>query len=137
MLLYSAYLGGSTNDYGYGIDVDFAGNAYLAGRTLSANFPVQGAFTGVGPFQSSLDSTNDAFVAKILMEPTLLSSVQAGNVQMMWRAFATEFRLESNTSPNASSNWVPVLQPAIVSNGFHVVTVPLTNGLTFFRLRRP
>src|SRR5207244_13112731 len=49
-LLYSAYLGGSADDYGYGIDVDFAGNAYLAGRTLSANFPTLGAFTGVSPF---------------------------------------------------------------------------------------
>jgi hypothetical protein len=107
-LIYSGYIGGTTNDYGYALDVDFAGNAYFAGRTLSANFPVPGPFAGVGPFQSSINSSNDAFLAKIIMEPTLLTAAQGSSVQLMWRAFTPEFRLEYNTNFNSPSNWLPV-----------------------------
>ena len=38
-LVYSTFLGGSTVERGAGIDVDSAGNAYIAGYTLSTNFP--------------------------------------------------------------------------------------------------
>jgi hypothetical protein len=36
---YSSYLGGSTQDQGNGIAVDSNGNAFIAGLTLSTNFP--------------------------------------------------------------------------------------------------
>jgi hypothetical protein len=58
-LLYSTYLGGTLYDYGFGIAVDSAGNAYVTGETLSTDFPTS----------NSLQPTNhgyyDAFVAKI------------------------------------------------------------------------
>ncbi len=38
-LLYATFLGGAKRDYGYGIAVDRAGNAYVAGDTNSADFP--------------------------------------------------------------------------------------------------
>ena len=38
-LAYSTHLGGSSREYGGGIAVDGAGNAYVTGATLSANFP--------------------------------------------------------------------------------------------------
>src|SRR5205085_10726396 len=38
-LIYSTYLGGSGGDAGLGIAVDAAGNAYVAGRTGSTDFP--------------------------------------------------------------------------------------------------
>jgi len=44
VVVYSTYLGGSdNNDDGEGIAVDGAGNAYITGRTLSADFPVVSA----------------------------------------------------------------------------------------------
>lgn len=38
-LVYASYLGGGGDDYGNGIAVDSAGNAYIAGTTSSTNFP--------------------------------------------------------------------------------------------------
>jgi hypothetical protein len=38
-LLFSSYFGGSSYDWGYGIALDSAGNAYVGGETLSSNFP--------------------------------------------------------------------------------------------------
>jgi hypothetical protein len=64
--LYSSYLGGSGGDNGYGIAVDAAGNAYLAGSTLSSNFPVsKGAFQVTNNAQTAGNkSSSNAFIAK-------------------------------------------------------------------------
>src|SRR5208337_2004038 len=59
-LVYSTYLGGSSFDYGAGIAVDSAGNAYVVGGTGSHNFPTESALQ---PHYRGGDS--DAFVAKI------------------------------------------------------------------------
>jgi len=56
--VYATYLGGDGFDTGSSIAVDGAGNAYVTGTTVSANFPT------VKPFQQSL-RTIDAFVAKL------------------------------------------------------------------------
>ncbi len=61
-LVYSTYLGGSGQDYGEGITVDSAGNAYVTGQTYSTDFPVTS-----DAFQRANHSTNggNAFVAKL------------------------------------------------------------------------
>ena len=58
-LSYSTYLGGSSDEYGYGIAVDSSGNAYVTGLTGSTDFPT------VNPLQASYGGGLDAFVAKI------------------------------------------------------------------------
>src|SRR6266699_2591575 len=59
-LVFSTYLGGSRDDYGFGIAVDAAGNAYVTGQTFSTNFP-----TTPLAFQSANAGSADAFVTKI------------------------------------------------------------------------
>ncbi|MEK5037561.1 SBBP repeat-containing protein [Sporosarcina sp. FSL K6-3457] len=59
-LVYSTYLGGTELDQGLGIAVDNAGNAYVTGDTLSANFP-----TTPGAFQTTFNAFTDAFVTKL------------------------------------------------------------------------
>jgi hypothetical protein len=61
-LIYSTYLGGSKSDFGSGIDLDQAGNAYVTGGTLSTDFPT------LNPLQASFKGGNeigDAFVTKV------------------------------------------------------------------------
>jgi len=59
-LVYSTYLGGTGEDYGAGIAVDSAGNAYLVGNTYSTNFPT------ANPLQALLGGGDyDVFVAKL------------------------------------------------------------------------
>jgi Beta-propeller repeat len=58
-LVYSTYLGGTGDDYGEGIAVDAAGNAYLAGMTDSTDFPT------MNPIQTKNAGLADMFVAKL------------------------------------------------------------------------
>jgi hypothetical protein len=58
-LLYSTYLGGSSDEVGQSIAVDSAGSVYLTGYTGSGDFPT------VHPIQATNHGIHDAFVTKI------------------------------------------------------------------------
>ncbi len=60
VLEYASYLGGSERDYGHGIAVDGAGNAYVTGETSSDNFP-----TTAGSFQPTAVGNIDPFVTRL------------------------------------------------------------------------
>jgi hypothetical protein len=75
VLAYSTYLGGTSNDFGFGIAVDAAGNAFLGGQTNSIAFP-RGQGTDPAPkgatpgaFQTTYGGGgSDAYILK--MNPT-------------------------------------------------------------------
>jgi hypothetical protein len=63
-LIFSTYLGGEYDDYGFGITVDGSDNAYVTGDTWSLEFPTlnayQSTFQGADEFYGG-----DAFVTKL------------------------------------------------------------------------
>jgi hypothetical protein len=58
-LIYSTFIGGAADDFGRSIAVDEEGNAYVAGSTVSADFPVTHAI------QAEHAGLRDAFVLKL------------------------------------------------------------------------
>jgi Beta-propeller repeat len=65
----STYLGGNQLDQGTGIDLDIFGATYVAGNTLSPNFPTK------NPYQLQLNGgSQDAFVTEIGAASTLVLS---------------------------------------------------------------
>lgn len=111
-LTYSTYLGGSGGDFAAGIALDSAGDAYVAGSTASANFPVANAI------QKSLAGASDAFVAKLnasgasLDYSTYLGGSQAdaataiavdpaGEAIVAGYTFSTDFPVEAPLQPAA------------------------------------
>jgi hypothetical protein len=67
VIAYSTYLGGNDDEDLNGLAVDGSGNTYLAGATLSANYP-----TTAGAPQASRSSSTDAFVTKMNSTGTAL-----------------------------------------------------------------
>jgi RHS repeat-associated protein len=62
--LYSTYLGGSQDDAGQAVALDWAGNPTVVGWTKSSNFPTIG-----GPLQGTNAGGVDAFAARLGLKP--------------------------------------------------------------------
>ena len=75
-LVYSTYLGGASPDGGFAIAVDESGAAYIAGITMSSDYPVTPA-----AFRTTLEGRSDAFVTKIAADGSRLvySTLLGGN----------------------------------------------------------
>jgi hypothetical protein len=108
-LVYSTYLGGNSDDQGWGIAVDTSGNAYVTGYTESTDFP-----TTTGAFQPTLgggsgSGSNDAFVAKFVDDtpppPTTTSRSEesAATYQGYWPAYGAETGTFSGGTVRASN----------------------------------
>ena len=69
-LLYSTYLGGSSDTFCVGVTSDLAGNVYLTGFTEASDFPI------VGGFQTDvINPVGNAFVARIDTTQTGVASL--------------------------------------------------------------
>ncbi|MGA8776693.1 MAG: SBBP repeat-containing protein [Terriglobales bacterium] len=64
-LVYSTYLGGYGNDFGYALALDSSDNVYVAGTTVSSNFPVVHPLQPVIVGPIGFEAPGDAFVAKL------------------------------------------------------------------------
>jgi uncharacterized protein (TIGR03437 family) len=79
VLSYATYLGGGANDFIYAVRVDAAGAIYVAGATLSADFPVANALQPTyGGASSGISFFGDAFVTKLNPAGALVYSTFLG-----------------------------------------------------------
>ncbi len=92
-LAYATFLGGGGHDRGYGIAVDGADGAYIAGETYSSDFPVT-----PGAFDTSFNGSGDAFVAKLHVGSANVSLrvLDENGAPLPWHRLVTQtLRLEA------------------------------------------
>jgi hypothetical protein len=139
-LVYSTRLGGTADanfvggvDRAWGIGIDAAGNAYVAGDTSSANFP------RVNPVQSVYGGgSSDAFVTKLNATGTSLfySTFLGGNLTDEGRAIAVDSTGSAYVAGDTASFNFPTANPAQGANGGGVndhndaFVAKLTDGAT-------
>jgi uncharacterized protein (TIGR03437 family) len=72
-LLFSSYFGGTDNEAGNAIAIDYAGNVWIAGSTTSTDLPVT-----AGALQTTLKGATNGFVAKLSSDGKLLAATYIG-----------------------------------------------------------
>ena len=106
-LVYSRYLGGSTDESANGIALDASGNAYITGFTTSANFPTK------NPLQAALGGANDAFVAKL--DPTgsalVYSTFLGGAMDDFGNGIAVDSSVNAYVTGSTRSTNFPTASP--------------------------
>jgi len=121
-LVYSSYLGGSSDDYGYGIAVDRDGNAYVTGYTTSTNFP-----TTASAFQPTFTGPSTVFVAKVdAAGSSLVYSTYLGGGSEVGRGIAVDTAGNAYVTGYTTSANFPTtggaFQPAIGTTATGVAT---------------
>ncbi len=111
-LVFCSYLGGSSDDKGYGLALDSGNNLYVAGQTISTDFPL------LNPAQAAKGGNFDAFIAKITSSGAKTYSTYLGGggddratgiaVNSAGNAYATGY--------TGSTNF-PTAIPLQISNG--------------------
>jgi hypothetical protein len=119
-IVYSTYLGGSDDDCGEGIAVDSAGNAYVAGETLSTDFPITKE-----AFQPACASCSnglvDTFAAKLSADGSALiySTYIGGNNEDLFPMIAIDrggnMYIEGSTFSTDYPTTPQAFQPACAS----------------------
>ena len=119
ILLYAGYIGGSSDDQGWGIAVDSTGNAYVTGRARSseATFPV-----AVGPDLTFNGNDDDAFVAKV--NPSGTALVYAGYIGGSGEEFGWSIAVDSTSNAyvtgytfSTEATFPVTVGPDLTSNG--------------------
>jgi len=122
VLVYSTYIGGASVDAGLGIAVDGTGAAYLAGYTISADFPLQNPIQGFGGF-----AYTDAFVTKMTPagDALVYSTYLGGSLSDYGSDIAVDASGAVYISGSTSSTDYPLVSPIQAVHG-GVVDVTVT-----------
>ncbi len=106
---FSSYLGGSGQDQGTGVAIDVFGATYVAGTTVSQNFPIPPP-PAVAPYQGQLNgSAPDAFVGKLgsnsvlVVSPPNPNTSPSPNPVAAGTQVAFTFEIKNTGPDNASS----------------------------------
>jgi hypothetical protein len=133
-LVYSTFLGGSSDDFGNGIAVDTPGNVYVTGETSSTNFPIS------NPLQSSLRGTPNAFVARLNWvwggSPLVYSTYLGGSSGDVGSGIAVDPSGNAYVTGTTSSADFPTANPFQASlaggeNGFVAKLNPAGSALVY------
>ena len=145
-LIYSTYLGGSSNDYGYGIAVDATGNCYVTGWTSSSDFPTQYPLYpnnagGWDVFVTSLNPAGDALIYSTYLGGSStdygygIAVDTTGNCYVIGCTSSTNFPTQNPLYPNNAgyynafvckiSSVAPAPGPTLIlKKGFNLVAIP-------------
>jgi len=129
-LTYSTYLGGTISDEALGIALDSSGNAYVAGKTTSNDFPV---FPVADPLQPYVtNSASSGFVSKLNSAGTALTFStyigggsgdaadaialdSAGNVYVAGETFSSNFHVTTGAFQTTCSSCASSFPDAFVT----------------------
>jgi hypothetical protein len=120
-IVYCGYIGGGLDDWGNGIAVDSAGNAYVTGETLSS--PAAGFPVIVGPDLTYGGGTKDAFIAKVKANGTALDycGYLGGSAEDFGLAVAADSNgnayVTGNTYSTQSTGFPVLTGPDVTANG--------------------
>jgi hypothetical protein len=123
-LAYLSYLGGSSSDTATAVALDNSGNVYVAGWTLSTNFPL------LNPYQSTNAGNYGAFVSKMILNlPPTVVGVAPSSGNGASQTFSFQFA-DANGASDLTS--VSVLFNAALStaNACSVTYNPAQNTLS-------
>jgi hypothetical protein len=133
VLDYSTFLGGSSDDIANGIAVDAAGDAYVAGTTMSTDFPTAGAGA---TYQGSSKSIPSVFIAEFnptatapLLNSTYLGGTGgeegtaiaidgSGNIYVTGQTFSFDFPTTGNA----------LIQSPLIVNDAGIAFLTVLNG---------
>ena len=106
-IVYSTYLGGDSNEVGYAIAADPAGNAYVSGQTSSFDFPAPGS-----PLQTTLRGPTDGFLSRFGPDGTLnYSTYLGGDADDVVTAMAITPKGSVYLAGTTSSGAFPLVSP--------------------------
>jgi len=128
---------GESEVEGYGVDGVWLGTAHVDGvgsKNISAAFAGQ-ALTGVRVRPSERIRIYSLSYTPLAL-PALTCSLADNWIVLSWPTNAADFMLVAASSLNSNAVWNPVGGTVVISNDQNTVSVPATNALEFFRLRR-
>lgn len=82
VLSYSTYLGGTSDEWGYRIAVDAAGNTYVAGSTTSEDFP-----TTSGAYQPLYGGADDGYLYQSLYGDIFVTKLNEASLTAMYSTY--------------------------------------------------
>jgi len=127
-LVYSTYIGGSSDDRGYAITVDGSGNAYVTGRTTSTNYDVT-----PGALQTTYTNGGgaDVFVTKVCHPITLTSALGTDNQTVFVNTPITPITYSTTGATGATFSDLPTGVTGTFSGGYITISGTPTVAGTF------
>jgi hypothetical protein len=132
-LVYSTFLGGTTNDAGAAIAVDASNRAYVTGTAQSKDFPITS-----GALQKTLRGTSDAFITKLQADGKglIYSTFLGGSGNDGGRSIAVDSLGRAHVAGNTTSTNFPLLNPIQAQFGgvqdAFVARLSATGGILFY-----